>query len=80
MSLVRLPDVPRWYVVQTGARQEDRAVSNLNAWGVETFLPKMRRRRTQLTGITTHAVAPMFPGYIFARSDASRMLHKICFT
>lgn len=81
MSLERISDTPRWYVVQTGVRQEERAVNNLNAWQVETFLPKLRQRRfNRSTGIMTQVVAPMFPRYLFARFDASRMLHKVSFT
>lgn len=70
-----------WYAVHTKPRQEDRAESNLRAWGIETFAPKWKeRRRNQFTGKPLYITRPLFPGYIFARFEASTLLHKICFT
>jgi len=70
-----------WYVIRTGARQEERAISNLNAWRVETFLPRLKvRRLNPFTGAITHAPSPMFRQYAFARFDASRLLHQVCYT
>lgn len=72
---------PRWYVVHTHAKQEDRATSNLQAWNVETFNPKLRGRRLgSVNGHVTHASKPLFPHYIFAHFDARSMLQKVCFT
>lgn len=70
----------RWYVVHTQPKQEQRADSNLNAWGVETFFPRLKERRSnRYTGATTYIVKPLFSRYIFARFKVGR-LHKILFT
>lgn len=70
-----------WYVIRTGARQEERAVNNLNASHVETFLPKLKvRRPNPFTGATNWVSGPMFPRYAFARFDASRLLHQVSYT
>lgn len=70
-----------WYVLQTKPRQEDRAESNLNAWRVETFVPKIKERQyCQYAGKARYLVKPLFPGYIFARFDADVLLHKVRFT
>jgi transcriptional antiterminator RfaH len=69
-----------WYVIHTQPKQEQRADSNLTAWGVETFFPRLKERRSQrYTGGTTYVVKPLFSRYIFARFNPSR-LHKIMFT
>ena len=81
MSVERTHNAPSWYAIRTGARQEERAINNLNAWRVETFLPKLKvRRPNRFTGTTTCVSEPMFPRYAFARFDASRLLHQICYT
>lgn len=78
MSAENICDIPQWYVVQTGPKQEERAAQNLNAWNVETFLPKlMTRRRNPFTGTLINVAGPMFPRYIFARFDPSRMMYKV---
>lgn len=72
---------PRWYVIRTGAKQEGRAIDNLSAWGVETFLPKIRcRRLNNFTGRATFVRGPMFPHYAFARFDATKLLHQVSYT
>jgi len=71
----------RWYVVHTNAKQEARAASNLRAWRVETFTPKLKERRDNLyTGVPAFVIKPLFPRYIFARFEAGTLLHKVCFT
>jgi transcriptional antiterminator RfaH len=48
---------------------------------VETFCPKLRERRCHThTNVPTHVTKHLFPRYIFARFDADRLLHKVCFT
>lgn len=70
-----------WYAIHTHAKQEDRAYSNLVAWKVESFSPKIREPYSHpYTGSLTYKVRPLFPRYIFARFDASRLLHKVWFT
>ena len=74
-------DIPCWYALQTKPQQEDRAESNLIAWGVETFYPKMQVRRfNQYTGRPNSIPKPLFTRYIFAHFQASTMLHNVCFT
>jgi transcriptional antiterminator RfaH len=63
-----------WYVIHTKPCQEERAVENLAAWGVETLAPWLDKRRT------FGSKQPLFPSYIFARFDAAQMLYKVNFT
>ncbi len=62
-----------WYAIRTKPRQEERAVENLTSWGITTLAPRLKgndgRRDLQL-----------FPGYIFARFEGLKMLHKIHYT
>lgn len=70
-----------WYAIHTKPRQEDRADNNLMAWRVETFAPKIRGRNyNPYTGKATFVIKPLFPRYIFARFNASDLLHKVNFT
>ena len=71
----------RWYAIRSKPKQEVRAESNLQAWGIETFLPRIRewRRRRHASG-SAHCTAPLFPGYLFARFDAAQLLGKIRLT
>jgi transcriptional antiterminator RfaH len=80
-SVEHTTDAARWYALQTHALQEDRAAENLNAWGVETFAPKYKERRSNAyTGRPVYFTRSLFPRYIFARFDAARMLRKVWFT
>ena len=70
-----------WYVIHTLLKQEDRAYSNLRAWGVDTFLPRVREaRRNPYTEELTYVVKPLFPRYLFTRVNLDDSLHKIRFT
>lgn len=70
-----------WYAIFTNAKQEERANSNLLAWGLETFSPRWKEcRRNEFTGVPTYFSKPLFPRYIFARFDVNRLLQKIWFT
>lgn len=70
-----------WYVLYTNPKQENRAESNLRAWMIETFTPKIKERRlNQYTGEASYFVKHLFPRYIFARFKASDLLHKVRFT
>ena len=78
---VEVRDTPSWYVIRTGPKQEQRAISNLNTLLVEGLLPKMRfPRLNPFTQITTYVPGPMFPRYAFARFNANRLLHRVCIT
>lgn len=74
-------DVPCWYAIHTKLREEDRAQSNLMAWGVETFSPKIKvTLHNQFNGKPTVFIKPMFTGYIFAKFDAAKLLPKVFYT
>jgi transcriptional antiterminator RfaH len=79
--LSREEDIPCWYAIHTNPKQEERAASNLRAWGLETFNPKIKERRcNEFTGAPTYTTKPLFPRYIFSRFNASTLLHKVWFT
>lgn len=81
MSIENGQDTPFWYVVHTNPKQEERADSNLRAWGIETLYPKLRSRRfNEFTGAPTVITKPLFPRYIFAKFNAHEQLAKISFT
>lgn len=69
-----------WYVVQTKPKQEDRAVLNLKRWGVETLAPRLRELRSSRAAGASYRIAPLFPGYVFARFDAAALLAKVRLT
>lgn len=74
-------DMPCWYVIYAKPQQEDRADSNLRAWHVETFAPKIKDRHyNKYTGKVTYVTKPLFPRYIFARFRAAELWHKVSFT
>jgi transcriptional antiterminator RfaH len=69
-----------WYVVYTHPKQEARAASNLSAWGLETFFPRIIEGRSLMYRQTPQAAKPLFPRYIFALFDADLLFQKVCFT
>jgi len=56
---------PRWYVVQTKARAEQKAVEFLSRKAVVTFLPRLLVRHRHASR-RWYALEPLFPGYLFA--------------
>jgi transcriptional antiterminator RfaH len=81
MRAKRVFDIPRWYAINTHPKQETRAEENLNAWGIETFNPKLKQRLpAQRNNATRYTIKALFPGYIFARLRLNGMLHKISYT
>ena len=76
-----IEDILSWYVVRTHAKQEERASSNLQSWGLETLNPKLLVNKcNEFTGQLSRVVKPLFPGYIFARFRFNDLYHKIRFT
>jgi transcriptional antiterminator RfaH len=63
-----------WYALHTKPKQEKRALLNLDAWCIEAFAPRLH------SPAKPSSLAPLFPGYIFARFDIDQRLHKISFT
>lgn len=81
MSNEQNADCANWYTLYTKPRQEERADSNLRAWGIETFTPWVRERRySPYSGGVIYTQRALFTRYIFARFDPSLMLHKISYT
>lgn len=68
---VRNPGASRWYVVQTQASAEARAVANLGQQGYETFCPRIRRRVRHARSVRS-TCQPLFPGYVFVALDVLR--------
>lgn len=64
----------RWYAVYTKPNEEQRAESNLRAWGVETFAPLVR------DGGEARRARPLFSRYVFARFEAERQLQRVSYT
>jgi transcriptional antiterminator RfaH len=81
MSRATETDMPSWYAIHTHPKQENRAESNLQAWNVETFFPRIRDSRfNEFTGEPSCFIKPLFPRYLFARFALNNLLHKIRFT
>ncbi len=57
-----------WYVVQTQANAEMKAVSHLQRQGFTTYLPRTLKRRRHARRIET-LPAPLFPRYLFVAID-----------
>lgn len=81
MNRETIRDTSCWYALYTKPREEERAESNLRAWGLETYAPKIRARGPdRFTGKPTYTIKSLFPRYIFARFIANDLMHKICYT
>jgi transcriptional antiterminator RfaH len=60
----------RWYVVQTQANAENKAVEHLGRQGFVTYLPRYLKRRRHARRLDFVA-APLFPRYLFVEIDVS---------
>ncbi|HVG32641.1 MAG TPA: transcription termination/antitermination NusG family protein [Pyrinomonadaceae bacterium] len=81
MNTQMVEEIPRWYVVHTHPKQEDRANMNLLAGKVETFMPKRRERKyDRYQGALNYFTKPLFPSYLFARFKAGDLLRTVRFT
>jgi transcriptional antiterminator RfaH len=71
-------DACSWYTIHTNPRQEMRAESNLKAWGIETYLPKIKDGSVdRFKSDRTWSIKPLFARYLFARFRFSAFGHKI---
>jgi len=61
---------PRWYVVQTQANAESKAVLHLARQGFATYLPRYLKRRRHARRVDIVA-APLFPRYLFVEIDTT---------
>lgn len=59
---------PQWFALYTCANQEKRVAAQLEARGVEHFLPLYRSRRNWKDR-RVFLDLPLFPGYVFARFE-----------
>jgi transcriptional antiterminator RfaH len=81
MNFTMAIDSPCWYAIHTHPKQENRAESNLQAWNVKTFLPRIQEARfNEFTGKSTYTIKSLFPGYLFARFAVNSQLQKIRYT
>jgi transcriptional antiterminator RfaH len=70
----------RWYVVQTQANAESKAVGHLARQGFTTYLPRYLKKRRHARRVET-VTAPLFPRYLFVEIDlASQRWRSICST
>jgi transcriptional antiterminator RfaH len=60
----------RWYVVQTRANSETRAMENLRRQGYEAYLPLYLKRRRHARKVVLVA-KPLFPRYMFVAIDVA---------
>jgi transcriptional antiterminator RfaH len=70
---------PRWFVVQTNPREEERALAHLSEKGLELFFPRIKvlRYRKLRAG---EAVRPLFPSYLFARFNYPEQYAQVVWT
>ena len=69
----KLPNL-LWYVIHTCSRHEVKVEAGLTRKGLEVFLPRVTvrsRRRDRLQMLE----APLFPGYLFVRTDLNDWAH-----
>ena len=67
-----------WYAVSTKIRSEATACASLDRLGIEVFLPMIRERKA-LRGKSGVTTSPLFPGYLFAKFDASSQFRAVAY-
>lgn len=78
MNYTATSDTSLWYVVYTKPREEERAESNLRAWGVQTFMPRLKEPCCSRGPGKAHTtVKHLFPRYIFAKFNCDTTLNKV---
>ena len=68
----------KWYVISTKPYQENHAAMNLETVGVTAFCPKIKQKKT-LQGRELSVIAPLFPGYLFARFDIQSQYRAVTY-
>jgi transcriptional antiterminator RfaH len=58
----------QWYVVNTKAREETKALFNLKRQGFNPYLPQYKKTRRHARRTDT-VLAPLFPKYLFVKFD-----------
>jgi transcriptional antiterminator RfaH len=80
MSELMTTEERNWYAVYTKPREEERAESNLRAWGMKTFMPRIKEQRGG-NSTSKGTVKYLFPRYLFAHFNSnSGELHKVIYT
>lgn len=69
-----------WYALHTNSRQEFRTISNLRAWGIESFTPWIKEKSSLRSAHSAPVLKPLFPRYVFAKFNAVAMLHSVRYT
>ena len=64
--MAELPGTMTWYTVRAKPHQEYSVESNLSRLGIEVLCPRIRESKVIRRRMQT-VVAPLFPGYLFAR-------------
>lgn len=64
-----------WFVVWTESRAEKKVASRIEAQGMESWMPTLTERH-QWSDRWKNVVMPLFPGYLFARGQATE-LHRL---
>lgn len=81
MNQVATSDSPLWYAVYTKPKEEERAESNLRAWGLKTLMPKFKEvEYSRGSRKPRTAVKNLFPRYLFAHFNCEASLHKVNYT
>jgi transcriptional antiterminator RfaH len=68
-----------WYVIQTKPGNEERAKTNLDNQGIQTFLPLFENRQ-YCNGKIIPRIQPLFPNYFFAKIDLELHYYKVKWT
>jgi transcription antitermination factor NusG len=58
----------QWYVLRSKPNKEDIVWQQVQAWGFETFYPRLQVRPVNPR---SRKIKPYFPGYLFVRADLS---------
>jgi transcriptional antiterminator RfaH len=81
LNQVATSDSPLWYAVYTKPKEEERAETNLRAWGLETFMPKFEELEySRGSGKPRTSVKNLFPRYLFAHFNCEAALHRVNYT
>lgn len=68
MLELRPPLAPAWFCLRSQLRHEAMAAARLRQEGIETFLPRVRYKRSSVRG-PVWVTEALFPNYLFARFD-----------
>jgi transcriptional antiterminator RfaH len=66
----------RWFAVHAKTAREEFAATSVTALGLEVLLPKLQKKR-RVRGVAKPWMAPLFPGYFFARFSPAQSLDQV---